>query len=117
MGSKFRSLLVIAVIVAAVAVAQQANLKFTIDGKVSSDSAVILNGKTYYPESALKTLGATVKRSSNTIAITSKGMAGGANQTAALEGRVGQTLFNSVLRVTLRSFEPFVQTQGAWLGG
>ncbi len=109
MSGRFRSSLVIAAVVAAVAVAQQVSLKLTVDGKVLSDSAVILNGKTYYPESALKTLGATFKRSGNAIAITSKGVTGGANQTPALEGCVGETLFNGALRVTLRGFEPFVK--------
>jgi hypothetical protein len=93
---------------AAVAVAQQVtqSLSVTINGKSSSDKAVVLSGKTYYPESALKALGVSVKRAGNMVALTS-GAAGGANQTAALEGCIGETLFNGGLRVTLHSFEPF----------
>jgi hypothetical protein len=93
----------------AVALAQQVtqSLSVTINGKSSSDKAVVLSGKTYYPESVLKALGISVKRVGNTVALTSKGTAGGANQTAALEGCIGETLFNGGLRVTLHSFEPF----------
>ncbi len=92
----------------AIAVAQQVkqSLSVTINGKTSSDKAVVLSGKTYYPESVLKALGVSVKHTGATIALIS-GAAGGANQTAALEGCVGETLFNGGLRVILHSFEPF----------
>jgi hypothetical protein len=92
---------------AAVGVAQQVTQRYsvTINGKSSSDQAVVLGGKTYYPESVLKALGVSVKRAGNTVALTSVA-AGGANQTAALEGCIGQTLFNGGLRVILHSFEP-----------
>jgi hypothetical protein len=102
-----RNILIAFGALAALAVAQQVtqSLSVTVNGKSSSDKAVVLSGKTYYPESALKALGVSVKRAGNTVALTS-GAAGGANQTAALEGCIGQTLFNGALRVTLHSFEP-----------
>lgn len=111
MQINIRNALIAVSLLAAIAIAQQVSqsLPLTVNGKASSDKALTVGGKTYYPESALFALGVTVKRVGNTVALTSKGVTGGANQTAALEGCVGQTLFNGALRVTLRSFEPFVQ--------
>jgi hypothetical protein len=109
MNNKTRNLLLALVAITGAALAQQVsqNLLLSINGKNSSDKAVILGGKTYYPESALKTLGVTIKRTGSKIALTSKGVAGGANQMAALEGCVGETLFNGALRVKLHGFEAF----------
>ena len=111
MQSNIRNALIAVSLLATIALAQQVSqsLQLTINGKAVSDKALIVGGKTYYPESALSLLGVTVKRTGNAVALTGKGVTGGANQTAALEGCVGQTLFNGALRVTLRSFEPFVQ--------
>ena len=111
MKSNIRNALIAASLLATIAVAQQVSqsLQLSVNGKALSDKALIVGGKTYYPESALAALGVTVKRTGNVLALTSKGVTGGANQTAALEGCVGETLFNGALRVTLRSFEPFVQ--------
>lgn len=112
MQTNIRNALIAASLLATIAVAQQIsqNLQLTVNGKALSDKALSVGGKTYYPQSALAALGVTVKRVGNALALTSKGVTGGANQTAALEGCVGETLFNGALRVTLRSFEPFVQS-------
>ena len=111
MKSNIRNALIAASLLATIAVAQQVSqsLQLSVNGKAVSDKALIVGGKTYYPESALAALGATVKRTGNAVTLTSKGVTGGANQTAALEGCVGETLFNGALRVKLHSFEPFVR--------
>ncbi len=91
----------------AMAAAQKITQSFslTTNGKINTEKAIVLNNKTYYPESALKALGVSVKRNGNIIALVANTIAGGANQTAALEGCIGETLFNGALRVTLHSFE------------
>lgn len=111
MQSNIRNALFAASLLATIAIAQQVSqsLQLTVNGKVLSEKALIVGGKTYYPESALPPLGVTVKRTGNAIALTSKGATGGANQTAALEGCVGETLFNGALRAILHSLEPFEQ--------
>lgn len=76
-----------------------------VNGQVSSAPAVTVNGQTYVPLSALKTLGipSTVTGSTLTLGAVTPG---GANQRASLEGCVGDTLFNGLWRLTVRSIKP-----------
>jgi hypothetical protein len=117
MNNHTRNILLALLAITGAALAQQVsqNLSLSINGKNSSDKAVILVGKTYYPESALKALGVSIKRTGSKIALTSKGVAGGTNQMAALEGCLGETLFNGALRVKLHGFEAF-QKDGKAVG-
>jgi hypothetical protein len=94
---------------ATLAVAQQitGRLALTVGGFAAADQAIVVGGKTYYPESALKALGIGINRSGNTVALTG-GVSGGANQTAALEGCIGEWLFNGAARVKLWSFTPLM---------
>ncbi|MGI8748827.1 MAG: hypothetical protein ACR2J4_10840 [Deinococcus sp.] len=81
-----------------------------VNGQVAAKPAVTLNGETYVPLSALKLLGVTgsLKGSSLTLALKGSGSqaAGGANQVAALEGCLNQTLFNGIWRMRVVSLDP-----------
>ena len=56
MNNTTRNMLLALVAITGAALAQQVsqNLFLSINGKNSSDKAVVLGGKTYYPESVLK---------------------------------------------------------------
>lgn len=83
------------------ALAQQVQRTYTllVNGQASSSPAVVIGGQSYVPVSALKELGIAVNLSGSTLSI---GAAGGQNQVAALEGCLGQTLFNGNWRVTVQ---------------
>ena len=86
----------------------QTGLKLSVDGKSSSVSAIVVGGQTYVPLSALTAAGAVATTTSSSLSLTLPGGKiaaapasngkGGANQLAALEGCVGETLFNGVWR-------------------
>jgi hypothetical protein len=89
------------------------NYSLIVNGQVASKSAVVMNGETYVPLSALKLLGVTgtVKGNTMTLALGSapaptRTPSGGANQLAALEGCLNQTLFNGIWRVRVLSLTP-----------
>ncbi|MFC4454740.1 hypothetical protein [Deinococcus sonorensis] len=83
------------------------NYRLIVNGQVAGKAAVVMNGETYVPLSALKSLGITGTVSGSTLTLSSKGAAtgatqtaaGGANQIAALEGCLNETLFNGIWRV------------------
>ena len=90
-----------------------------VNGQVARGKALVVSGETYVPLSALKLLGVTssLRGSSLTLAVgggaaasaalgSTTTAAGGANQLAALEGCMGQTLFNGVWRFKVTSFTP-----------
>jgi len=92
-------------LLAGVALAATTNLSVIVNGQLAPDAALVVNGKTYVPLSALNLLGvkATVKGSTLTLGGTA---AGGANQKVAVEGCVGDTLFNGIWRMTVNKVEP-----------
>jgi len=74
-------------------------LPLTVNGRGSATPAVVMNGRTYVPIEALRTAGVTVTQTSGRVTVSVPAVAaGGANQTAALEGCVGESLFNGVWR-------------------
>ncbi|MBB6015715.1 hypothetical protein ACFP9V_04865 [Deinococcus radiopugnans] len=84
-----------------------------VNGQVATKPAVVMNGETYVPLSALKGLGITGSVKGNTLTLTQKSAAsaaptaaGGANQITALEGCINQTLFNGIWRVKVVSLSP-----------
>ncbi len=84
-----------------------------VNGQVAAKPAVVMNGETYVPLSALKVLGITGSLKGNTLTLTQKSAApsattaaGGANQITALEGCLNQTLFNGIWRVKVVSLSP-----------
>ncbi|MDB5044728.1 MAG: hypothetical protein JWQ08_778 [Deinococcus sp.] len=89
------------------------NYSLIVNGQVASKSAVVMNGETYVPLSALKLLGVTgtVKGNTMTLALNrapapTQNASGGANQVAALEGCLNQTLFNGIWRIKVLSLTP-----------
>lgn len=74
-------------------------LPLSVNGRSSSTPAVVIDGRTYVPVEALRAAGVTVTQAGGRVTVTVPAPAtGGANQTAALEGCVGDTLFNGVWR-------------------
>jgi hypothetical protein len=83
--------------------------RLVINGKNVAGQAIVVNGQTYVPLSALKAAGVQSNLSSGTLSLTLPGAsaaAGGANQLSALQGCIGQTLFNGIWRVRATKLEP-----------
>jgi hypothetical protein len=102
-----------ALLLTGLALAAQTNLKLSVNGQTSSVPAVVINGQTYVPLSALTAAGASATTTSSSLSLTLPGtkvaaapagnVKGGANQLAALEGCIGETLFNGVWRFRVTS--------------
>lgn len=88
-----------------------------VNGQPSSEQAIVVNGNTYVPLSALKLLGIQVNQQGRTITLgTASTSPGGANQRASLEGCVGETLFNGVWRMTVKAVKPISRYNGQQKG-
>lgn len=96
-----------------VALAAQTAIKLNINGNPASSPAIVVGGKTYVPLEALQKAGVKSSLSAGALSLTLPGgpsaaattAAGGSNQLAALEGCVGETLFNGVWRFKLTRVE------------
>lgn len=93
---------------ATLTLAANQQIGIVLDGKTLPDRALVVDGRTYVPVTALKGLGvtATLRGSTLTLSRTATPQTtapGGANQITALEGCVGQTFFNGVWRVRVAS--------------
>ncbi|MGI8748828.1 MAG: hypothetical protein ACR2J4_10845 [Deinococcus sp.] len=92
------------------ALAAGANYSVIVNGQVAPDQAIVVNGKTYVPLSALKLLGlnSSLKGTTLTLGAQANGatVPGGSSQRASLEGCVRETLFNGVWRLTVKKVEP-----------
>ena len=123
-----RKPIVLAVIgVLGVALAQQVSYKLIVNGKADPGAAIVVNGKTYVPLEALQRAGVKSSLAAKTLTLTLPGAsaaqpggggqaAGGANQLTALEGCVGETLFNGVWRFKVTKFEKGqVEGKDGWL--
>jgi len=80
--------------------------KLVINGKSVAGQAIVVNGQTYVPLAALKAAGVQSDLASGTLSLTLPSVAGGANQLSALQGCLGQTLFNGIWRVRATKLEP-----------
>ena len=115
--------IVAAALLAAAALAQ-ASIRLTINGQPSTLPAIIVGGATYIPLSALEQAGAKVVRSPSGLTLTLPGAssapssqtAGGANQRLSLEGCIGETLFNGLWRLTVKSVKAINRYNGQQLG-
>ena len=80
--------------------------KLVVNGQVSSEQAIVVNGKTYVPLGVLKSFGINAILKGDTLTLSNaQGSAGGANQRASLEGCLGEQLFNGVWRVRASKLE------------
>jgi len=93
-----------------VALAATTRLDLVISGKRASEQAIVVDGRTYVPVTALGSFGVKATVNGKTVTLTgpteNRAAQGGANQVAALEGCLGQTLFNGVWRVRVTSLTP-----------
>ena len=88
------------------AVAAGLSYKLVVNGQVSSEQAIVVNGKTYVPLGVLKSFGINAILKGDTLTLSNaQGSAGGANQRASLEGCLGEQLFNGVWRVRASKLE------------
>ncbi|OLV20019.1 hypothetical protein [Deinococcus marmoris] len=86
-----------------------------INGQSAPAKAIVVNGQTYVPLSALKLLGIPSSLAGSTLTLGSAAPAtspGGANQRASLEGCINETLFNGVWRMTVKSVTPISRYNG-----
>lgn len=92
---------------AALTAALAAESQIQVNGRVVPGSAVVLNGQTYVPVSALTAAGFRVNTAGGVLSIRTAPpgpaavgtVPGGSQPLTALEGCLGQTLFNGVWRV------------------
>ena len=103
--------IVFAVAVLGLAVAAGSSYSLVVNGQVSSEKAIVVGGKTYVPLSVLKSFGVSSSLKGTTLTLGSSSAptpqisAGGANQRDSLEGCIGETLFNGIWRLTVKSVE------------
>jgi hypothetical protein len=90
----------------------QRALEIVVNGQKSSAKAIVVQGKTYIPLDVMKSLGVNASVTGNSVSL---GAQGGANQVAALEGCVNETLFNGVMRLKVLKFER-LETLPKWEG-
>ncbi|EYB67236.1 hypothetical protein DEIPH_ctg046orf0034 [Deinococcus phoenicis] len=80
-----------------------------VNGQVAPAQAIVVKGQTYVPLSALQLLGIPSSLKGTTLTLGTgtppATTPGGANQRTALEGCIGETLFNGVWRLTVRKVE------------
>lgn len=106
---KKRILLAFGVCLGAVALGQAAQVayKLVINTRAYSSSAIVVKGETYIPLRALQAAGVRSSLASGTLTLTLPGAQaaptppaqGGSNQVAAVEGCLGEWLFNGIWRV------------------
>lgn len=103
------------------ALAATSSVKFYINGQKNALDAIVVNGKTYVPVSALKAAGLDISATASAVNLklaAAGANTGGANQMTALEGCVNQTLFNGVWRMKVTSVtQGEVNGRQGWLVG
>lgn len=101
-------------------VAAAQSYALVVNGQVAPAPAIVVNGQSYVPLSALKLLGIPSSLKGTTLTLgTGPAPAtspGGANQRASLEGCLGNTLFNGVWRMTVHSVKPINRYNGQQRG-
>ena len=97
-------------LLASCALATGLKYSLVVNGQVAPDQAIVVNGQTFVPLSALKLLDVQSSLKGSTLTLGAQNAPatapGGANQKASLEGCIGETLFNGVWRLTVRKVEP-----------
>ena len=81
------------------------SIQKTLDLRVNgtgAGKAYVIAGQSYVPVSALKPFNLQAVQSGNTLSL---GVQGGANQIGAIEGCLNETLFNGVVRLTVKSVD------------
>ena len=112
--------LVLALTLFGIALGAGSRYSLVINAQTSKETAIVVAGKTYVPLTVLKSLGINSSLKGTTLTLSSTGgadptsnaTAGGANQRASLEGCIGETLFNGVWRLTVKSTKPISRYNG-----
>lgn len=112
MGKKIVAIAVIGAVVA-LAIGQAASFALNINGKAVAGKTMVSKGETYVPLSALKAAGVTATVKAGTLHLGLNGD-GGANQVKALEGGVGDWLFNGIWRFKVVSVSPNDDGRPGW---
>lgn len=109
-----RTLLALLILASSATSAQSYSL--VVNGQAAPAKAIVVNGQTYVPLSTLRTLGIPSSLSGTTLTLgTGSAPAispGGTNQRASLEGCIGETVFNGVWRMTVKSVTPISRYNG-----
>jgi len=103
-AKKLLAWLMVAVLGLVLAQAVQRQLNLVINGQASNAKAIVVNGQSYVPVSALQALGITTSLSGSTLNLSNQA-AGGANQRASLEGCLNEWLFNGIWRARVTKVE------------
>ena len=112
--------LVLAVTLFGIALGAGSRYSLIVNGQTSKEQAIVVAGKTYVPLTVLKSLGINSSLKETTLSLSNTGgndpvsnaTLGGTNQRASLEGCIGETLFNGVWRLTLKSTKPISRYNG-----
>lgn len=103
-----------------VALAAPLSYSVVVNGQAAPQGAIVMGGVTYVPLSALTLLGVPSTLRGNTLTLgtasANSALPGGANQKSSLEGCLGETLFNGVWRLTVKSVKPVTRYNGQQKG-
>lgn len=104
----------VALAVCAVGVSLRA-MKIRINGKLVAGEVMKVDDKLYVPVSALKAGGVRVAMDGETLSLRfpTQGAAGGTMQQAAVEGKIGEWLFNGIWRFQVKSIAKHTDEDGA----
>ncbi|GIW12557.1 MAG: hypothetical protein KatS3mg061_3614 [Dehalococcoidia bacterium] len=95
---------VVVVLGLGLAQAVQRQLNLVINGQPSSAKAIVVNGQSYVPVSALRDLGITVTTQGSTLTLNTQA-AGGAGQRTSLEACINEFAFNGIWRARVTKVE------------
>jgi hypothetical protein len=110
----------LAAIVLVIVLGAGSSYTLVINSQTSKETAIVVAGKTYVPLMVLNSLGSNSSLKGSTLTLSNAGgadpasnvTAGGTNQRASLEGCIGETLFNGVWRLTVKSTKPISRYNG-----
>lgn len=88
-------------------------MKLNINGKAVAGETLVSKGQVYVPLSALKAAGVTTNAKAGTLHL-GLNPTGGANQVQALEGKVGDWLFNGIWRLRVDGVVPTDDGRPGW---
>jgi hypothetical protein len=108
------TLLVFAFVAFSLTLAQDLTYTVVVGGQVTQDKAVVINGQTYVPLSALSSLGVTSSLDGTVLTLgrAPQSTIGGANQRESVEGCLGETLFNGIWRIKVTDLVPIARDKG-----
>ncbi|GBF06101.1 hypothetical protein DAERI_070099 [Deinococcus aerius] len=115
--SRSKRFLPVLALLTGLALAAGTQYSIIVGGQVAPDKAIVVNGQTYVPLSALKLLGINSTLKGTTLTLGSAATAanqtpGGANQRPSLEGCLGETLFNGIWRLKVTRLEAIKRDPG-----